>query len=170
MKEPMKEPLDEPIDKSNIIKINIGGTMFSTTNSTLFGHHLSPGQRQNNFFTSILSGKTASIKDENGAYFVDRDPTYFPVILEYLRTGVVNILDDSLALAVYREADFYRIKLPKRTIFDKESEYHTEVVSVIKVKDEEGVQSKINQKETEGFTCFSAISPSPNQVLLFFRK
>lgn len=158
------------MDKSNIIKINVGGTHFSTTSGTLFGHNLPPNHRHNNHFTGLLSGKTPSIKDENGAYFVDRDPTYFPAILEYLRTGSVNIMDDGLALAVYREADFYRIKLPKRTIFEKEAEHHTEVVNVAKMRDEEAVKHTINQKETEGFTFITAVSPATYQVLLFFKK
>jgi len=38
------------------------------------------------FFTSLLSGRISSLKDESGAIFIDRDPSLFRWILQYLRT------------------------------------------------------------------------------------
>lgn len=40
-----------------------------------------------NYFTAILSGQFSTLKDESGAYFIDRDGQYFAPILTFLRTG-----------------------------------------------------------------------------------
>ncbi|OWK16220.1 SHKBP1 [Cervus elaphus hippelaphus] len=38
------------------------------------------------FFSSLLSGRISTLKDETGAIFIDRDPTVFAPILNFLRT------------------------------------------------------------------------------------
>lgn len=43
------------------------------------------------FFTSLLSGRISTLKDESGAIFIDRDPTLFATILSYLRTRDLNM-------------------------------------------------------------------------------
>jgi hypothetical protein len=43
-----------------------------------------------NYFTSILSGKFSTFKDDSGAYFIDRDGQHFAPILTFLRTGKRN--------------------------------------------------------------------------------
>lgn len=44
------------------------------------------------FFTSLLSGRISSLKDEEtGAIFIDRDPDAFRVILNWLRTKQVDL-------------------------------------------------------------------------------
>lgn len=40
-----------------------------------------------NYFTAILSGQFATLKDGSGAIFIDRDGQYFAPILTFLRTG-----------------------------------------------------------------------------------
>lgn len=51
---------------------------FSTSKTTL-------NQISDTFFTSLLSGRIQSLRDENGAIFIDRDPDLFSLILNYLR-------------------------------------------------------------------------------------
>uniref|UniRef100_A0A3B4YZJ7 Potassium channel tetramerisation-type BTB domain-containing protein n=1 Tax=Stegastes partitus TaxID=144197 RepID=A0A3B4YZJ7_9TELE len=38
------------------------------------------------FFSSLLSGRISTLKDETGAIFIDRDPSLFATILNFLRT------------------------------------------------------------------------------------
>uniref|UniRef100_A0A673BQ59 BTB/POZ domain-containing protein KCTD3 n=1 Tax=Sphaeramia orbicularis TaxID=375764 RepID=A0A673BQ59_9TELE len=55
------------------------------------------------FFSSLLSGRISTLRDETGAIFIDRDPTAFAPILNFLRTK-------ELDLRILRhEAEFYGI-------------------------------------------------------------
>jgi len=46
-----------------------------------------------NFFTQLLqdSNEEMTVKDETGAYFIDRNKDYFGIILEFIRSGELNI-------------------------------------------------------------------------------
>jgi hypothetical protein len=65
-----------------IIKINVGGMRFETYISTLL-------VEKNTFFQSMLSRKFRS--EENGEYFIDRDPKWFQTILNFFRKRKVEI-------------------------------------------------------------------------------
>eukprot|EP01080_Neovahlkampfia_damariscottae_P004346 gene4346-7702_t len=83
-----EETEDKLKDNSGqIIKLNIGGTKFETTKSTLMF------QKKSYFYCLLSSDKFKP--DKNGEYFIDRSPDYFPDILYYLRT----------------ELDFYQIEM-----------------------------------------------------------
>lgn len=43
------------------------------------------------FFTSLLSGRISTLRDDSGAIFIDRDPSLFSIILNYLRTRDLNM-------------------------------------------------------------------------------
>nr|XP_031537650.1 SH3KBP1-binding protein 1 isoform X1 [Vicugna pacos] len=65
-----------------VIHLNVGGKRFSTSRQTLTWI-------PDSFFSSLLSGRISTLKDETGAVsriFIDRDPTVFAPILNFLRT------------------------------------------------------------------------------------
>ncbi len=68
---------------NDLIKLNVGGTLFTTTRLTLTKN---PNSMLTQMFDQDLAMDAAK-KDDTGAYFIDRSPDAFKVILEYLRTG-----------------------------------------------------------------------------------
>ncbi|RWS29117.1 hypothetical protein B4U80_01432 [Leptotrombidium deliense] len=87
---------------AELIHLNVGGTKFLTSKQTLTSV-------SDTFFTSLLSGRIASFKDDSGAIFIDRDPQLFSIVLNYLRTRQL-IIENSYNLdAVKHEAEFYGI-------------------------------------------------------------
>eukprot|EP00071_Canis_lupus_P037594 XP_022271151.1 BTB/POZ domain-containing protein KCTD3-like isoform X2 [Canis lupus familiaris] len=43
------------------------------------------------FFSSLLSGRISTLRDETGAIFIDRDPAAFAPILNFLRTKELDL-------------------------------------------------------------------------------
>lgn len=87
---------------SNVVKLNIGGVRFETTSTTL----CSCGD---NFFTRLLSTDLSSLRDETGAYVIDRTGEYFAPILHFMRSGLVVIPDGMNVEALKGEAEFYLV-------------------------------------------------------------
>ena len=86
---------------AEIINLNVGGQKFSTSRETLLW---SP----DSFFSSLLSGRVPSLKDDTGAVFIDRDPKLFAVILNFLRTKEISATGVDVS-ALRHEAEFYGI-------------------------------------------------------------
>lgn len=86
------------------VTLNVGGTCFLTTKTTL-------SRDQNSFLYRLCKEDSDLIsdKDEKGAYMIDRDPTYFSPILNYLRHGKLIINKDLEEEGVLEEAEFYNI-------------------------------------------------------------
>uniref|UniRef100_A0A673GZ65 BTB/POZ domain-containing protein KCTD3 n=1 Tax=Sinocyclocheilus rhinocerous TaxID=307959 RepID=A0A673GZ65_9TELE len=66
------------------------------------------------FFSSLLSGRISTLKDETGAIFIDRDPSLFAPILNFLRTKELhpslNVKFRSIDVhLLMHEAEFYGI-------------------------------------------------------------
>lgn len=73
--------------RSSIVKLNVGGYKYTTTYETL----ISKDKDKPNFFDTLLSGKIPSLKDEEGAYFIDRDGKIFQKFLSKNNTRFIVI-------------------------------------------------------------------------------
>uniref|UniRef100_A0A4W5MZ56 BTB/POZ domain-containing protein KCTD3 n=1 Tax=Hucho hucho TaxID=62062 RepID=A0A4W5MZ56_9TELE len=98
-----------------IIQLNVGGTRFSTSRQTLMWI-------PDSFFSSLLSGRISSLLDETGAIFIDRDPTAFAPILNFLRTKELDLRGVNIKI-LRHEAEFYGITpLVRRLLLCEEIE------------------------------------------------
>ena len=71
-----------------MIKLDVAGTIFKTTQGTLLSDQNSMLAKM---FSTERNGRIpAAIQQETGAYFIDRYPKYFGIILNFLRGGVVE--------------------------------------------------------------------------------
>ncbi|XP_016300410.1 SH3KBP1-binding protein 1-like [Sinocyclocheilus anshuiensis] len=85
----------------DIIHLNVGGKRFSSSRQTLT-------RVPDSFFSSLLSGRISTLKDETGAIFIDRDPSLFAPILNFLRTKELHPRSIDVLLLMH-EAEFYGI-------------------------------------------------------------
>jgi hypothetical protein len=70
----------EKTDRNDdVIKINVGGTIFQTSSATLLN--------KSNHTHDFLNNLVAKALAQDYPIFLDRDPEYFKVCLNYLRTG-----------------------------------------------------------------------------------
>jgi parallel beta-helix repeat protein len=97
------------------VTLNIGGSLFETSVETLT---CEPGS----MLEAMFSGRFAIEKDDDGASFIDRDPTYFPLVLSYLRDARQDCKPKRLAIEAaaaekaLREAQFYGLEGLERLI------------------------------------------------------
>lgn len=85
--------------KSGIVKLNIGGTIFHTTESTL--------TRFDGFFRTILETDVPVTKDDSGAFFIDRSPKHFDLILNFMRDGAKLPACKNNVEEISKEAQYY---------------------------------------------------------------
>jgi len=82
------------------VKISVGGTLFTSTAATLTSG--------SSFFARLLDPDGGfSDFDETGVAFIDRDPTYFGVILQFLRCGLVEVQPPLSLEGALAEAEFF---------------------------------------------------------------
>jgi len=90
------------------IRLNVGGKLFLTTLSTLTAKE--PDSMLARMFAHDNGNLVwQSAVDEQGAYLIDRSPTYFEPILNYLRSGELVVDKGVNPLGVLVEAKFYGI-------------------------------------------------------------
>ncbi|XP_053382402.1 BTB/POZ domain-containing protein KCTD5-like [Mercenaria mercenaria] len=96
------------------IKLNVGGTVFMTTRTTL-------SKDPNSFLFRLIQDEPDlnTDKDENGAYLIDRDATYFGPVLNYLRHGKLVYNKDLAEEGILEEAEFYNITILIKLIKEK---------------------------------------------------
>ena len=103
--------LPKPVQprKSNIVKLNVGGTHFITTQATA---------NKSGYLRGLLSGKFGVDLDDQGRYFIDRKGKYFEYLLDYMRSGYVEIpLQFAQNIKIESEyfiIDDFRLVVPNR--------------------------------------------------------
>jgi hypothetical protein len=98
----MSEVDDMADDAQYKVTVDVGGTQFSTTETTL---------QKSAFFAAMLARWNS---DKNGAYFVDRNAEMFPVIMAYLRSGswpLHRVTNSRQTKMLLRDADFFNLSL-----------------------------------------------------------
>lgn len=91
------------MSSSDLVKLNVGGVLYTTTKSTLCKY---PQSMLGAMFNDCMS----SHLDENGCVFIDRDGELFKYVLNFMRSsrlGLPKDFHDLDQLSV--EADFYQI-------------------------------------------------------------
>ena len=86
-----------------IVTLNVGGTLFTTSKSTLM---IVP------FFQRMFEGNWSTTKLADGSIFIDRDPHIFGILLKILRgyTFDPDQFPDPDRSHLFEDADFYGIK------------------------------------------------------------
>ncbi|XP_077618196.1 BTB/POZ domain-containing protein KCTD17 isoform X1 [Crocuta crocuta] len=88
-------------------------------------------REQKSFLSRLCQGEELqSDRDETGAYLIDRDPTYFGPILNFLRHGKLVLDKDMAEEGVLEEAEFYNIGPLIRIIKDRMEEKDYPVTQV----------------------------------------
>lgn len=107
------------------VKLNVGGTVFQTTKTTLSRDPNSFLYRLVQEDSDLISEQVSALtyeygleppssragyfQDDTGAFLIDRDATYFSPILNYLRHGKLVINKGLAEEGVLEEAEFYNI-------------------------------------------------------------
>ncbi|KAI6076653.1 BTB/POZ domain-containing protein KCTD5 isoform X4 [Aix galericulata] len=129
------------------VRLNVGGTCFLTTRQTLCRDPKSflfrlcqadpdlDSDKMHYCLTDFVNCGNSAMAlylymDETGAYLIDRDPTYFGPVLNYLRHGKLVINKDLAEEGVLEEAEFYNITSLIKLVKDKIRERDSKISQV----------------------------------------
>eukprot|EP01102_Stenamoeba_stenopodia_P009482 TRINITY_DN2798_c0_g1_i1.p1 TRINITY_DN2798_c0_g1~~TRINITY_DN2798_c0_g1_i1.p1 ORF type:complete len:504 (-),score=100.74 TRINITY_DN2798_c0_g1_i1:1363-2874(-) len=89
-----------------IVTLNVGGQIFTTTRATLCIHG-------DSMLNKMVSGTYSESTDAKGNIFIDRSPQHFDVILNFLRSGKI-LLPETLrdTIDLKDEFDYYNLPFP----------------------------------------------------------
>ncbi len=94
---------DQQLVKAKKIKLNVGGTPYTTTLTTL---RTDPSS----MLAAMFSGRFPLEQDEDGSYFIDRDGKVFGLILNWLRTGQIPpSLSEEDRFSILLEAEYFQL-------------------------------------------------------------
>lgn len=95
---------------SDWVTLNVGGKYFTTSKSTLLAKE--PNSMLARMFAENETGYcfTPSNVDSRGAFLIDRSPTYFEPVLNYLRNGSLVLDGNVNPEGVLEEARFFGIE------------------------------------------------------------
>ena len=154
---------------SQLVSINVGGTTFVTTLSTLSSDPSTYFARRLQFEESDFGSSSGGI-----AMFVDRDPTHFNHILNYLRSSLPPPLSERstphFLSSLLAEADFYSISglaealtAQMERLKEGESREHSteREWKLVRVKSAD-VDKKFKEWVSEGFELSNMIPMPPS--------
>lgn len=112
----IEERIKEIKENTNLININIGGKVFTTTRKTLL-------KDPNCLFAVLLNGEFKDSLPDNELFF-DRSSSVFHHILNYMRSGKINYKQFSKEeLAnIYSDAEFYEITDIRDYLYERTKE------------------------------------------------
>lgn len=88
----------------DLIKLNVGGVLYTTTKATL-------SRIPNSMLGAMFNGSMPTTIDSDGNYFIDRDGHLFNYVLNFLRSSCLALPDDfKFYDALALEADFFQIE------------------------------------------------------------
>ena len=95
------------------VKLNVGGHTMISTRTTLTRY--SNDNSSTHFLAALVSNHNEmnSFKDENGAYLIDRSPTYFKYVIDFLRTSRLDLPHNdtgNLLEGILAEAEFCNLQ------------------------------------------------------------
>ena len=127
-----------------ILELNVGGQLFQTNIQTLCKY---PDSMLCAMFSHTDSGLTPMPQTENGHFFLDADPIYFRVILNWLRLGKVTfdnpgILKGTMALAEYFGLEELTKELKRPSSVERSHEIVDETIEDIVRHFEEALSKK----------------------------
>ena len=94
----------EGMQLSTKVNLNVGGQHFTTTVQTLT-------KDPDSMLGAMFSGRFPMKPSDDGAFFIDRDGTYFRYILNYLRDGKLSLPEGATVIEeIEAEAEFYQIQ------------------------------------------------------------
>ena len=100
------------MSNKDIIHLNVGGTKYTTTKSTL-------RRFPKSMLGAMFTGNLPVTTDKDGYYFIDRCGYIFEYILQFLRSGKLILPDHFSDVELLQcEADFYQIEELKVAVKD----------------------------------------------------
>ena len=89
--------------QTGLYRMDVGGAPFHTRTEVLHRH--------GGMLSAMASDDFSHDVEGDGYTFLDRDPTWFPLVLQFLRTGVALLPDHAEGrAAVFREAQYYSLE------------------------------------------------------------
>uniref|UniRef100_A0A672GX77 Potassium channel tetramerization domain containing 21 n=1 Tax=Salarias fasciatus TaxID=181472 RepID=A0A672GX77_SALFA len=86
------------------VSLNVGGQVYTTTLDTLTRY-------RDSMLGAMFTGQIPALRDRRGNVFIDRDGNVFRHILNFLRSGALDLPRGFKELALLRrEADFFQIR------------------------------------------------------------
>ena len=95
------------LHSNSMVKLNVGGKELMTTLGTLRSDQNSMLAKM---FSSDASVRVPANQDANGAFFFDRCPRYFSVILNFMRSGKLEKTADIDMNLLRHEAKYFGIE------------------------------------------------------------